>query len=158
VVAFVPSQATREQVQSQLAAKLRQAEVEAVPITQVVPPGTSLTRENIEQALRQGGFDGLLISRYKRTTENVNYVPGAAWDWGGYYSLYGPYAAGYWTVTPQAQMETSLFDARGEKGALIWSGTSATAESGAGGSTISNQDIAHYAAVIVGRLNKDVRG
>jgi hypothetical protein len=159
VVAFVPSQTTQEEIQTQLAAKLRDANVQAIPVSQYVTPGTTVSRDTLDRVIKEGHFDGLMVSRYRRTTETVNYVPGAAWDWGGYYSLYGPYAPGYWSVTPQVHMETSLFDAtKGENGHLIWSGTSATTESGANGTSISNKDIAHYAAVIVGRLHKDISG
>src|SRR5262249_36267409 len=117
------------------------------------------TQDALKEALKEGKFDGLMISRYKRTTESTNYTPGAAWDWSGYYSVYGPYAPGYWNVTLLTQMGTSLFDTKTRgKGRLIWSGTSATSESGASGTAISNQDIAHYADVIVGRMTKDIMG
>jgi hypothetical protein len=143
VAAIVPDD-VRVEMEQQLATSLAKEGVQAVTLSSILPPGQPVTAPSIRQALSEGSFNGLLLSRYKRTNKQVT---GWSGGWAGYY-----FAPGYWDVQPQAQVQTSLFDPVGE-GHLLWTGSSKTAPSR---TSVTSQDIAGYADVMVKRLLEDM--
>lgn len=146
VVALVPSEATRHQLEQELATNLAERGLQAVTSYQVLPEGTKITRDTIKKAVEGENFDAILVSRFASLTTRVD---PANYSYYSYFNAYGPltYGSGYGTYEV-ANVETSLFDTRG--GSLIWSANTQTVDAKS-----PNRRVPGLADVIVKRLTKD---
>ncbi|WP_147468257.1 DUF4136 domain-containing protein [Corallococcus interemptor] len=124
VVAMVPSEATRQQLEQELSTKLSQEGVQAVKSSDVLPSGAKPDKDTIRNAIEGKGYDGILVARFAGVDQDVNAYPGMSYY--GYFGAYGPMD---YSVTEEAKMQVSLFDARGENGQLLWSTNTKTYES-----------------------------
>jgi hypothetical protein len=153
VVALVPSLPIRHQIESQMAGTLQGQGLRAVPVSQILPPSANLDAATIRKVTSQQGFDGLLVSRFKGTQEQVSYVPGTISGYDAYFGTFGPYATispGYVQTTQSERMETSFFDTRGQ-GSLIWTATSDTFNSGE-----ANQDVSKFVSTVMNSFDQQV--
>jgi hypothetical protein len=153
VVALVPNLSIKNQIEQQMASTLASQGLRAVPASQVMPPGTNVDSATIHEIVRQQGFDGLLVSRFKGTQEQATYVPGTVTGYDAYFGTFGPYAAvspGYVQTTQTERMETSFFDARGP-GTLIWTATSDTFNTGE-----ASQDVSKYVSTVMNTFDHQV--
>jgi hypothetical protein len=152
VVATVPTESVRLQIEQNMAAKLAQQGVLATPLSQVIQAGRPVTRAEVEERLRVGNFDGLLVARFQAQAqpENTVPVPTAGGAWGGFLD------EASWTVTQASMMTSNLYDARTRQ--LIWTGTSNATSSTEMGMTMTPQDASHYASVIVEKMTSDLIG
>jgi hypothetical protein len=156
VLASIPDLPIKQQVEQAGAAKLNSMGIRATPAFSVMPASTAPTRDSVHAALEKYNFDGLFLSSYKGTTQDVSYVPpagyvygpylGWGWGWGGA----GYYAPGYVQSTPETQMQTTLFDVRGN-GQIIWSATSSSISSGS-----SQSDVNTFVSTVVGRMGNEL--
>jgi hypothetical protein len=156
VTADAPMASVRHRLEEELADKLRDKGFVAVPYTRLNPIAPKPKPEAIQDVLEKGNFDGLLVSRYVGSTQEVDYSPGMGWY--GYGPYYGPYSywGGYWNVTEAAHIETTLYGTEGSRPEPIWSGSSSTFASGAYGTAMSTSDIRHFSKVIANRLTRDL--
>jgi len=95
----------------------------------------------VRNTLREGGYDGVLVTLITETKAQSYYVPGTA-TWqptGGYYDYYGRYRTAYEQVTTPGYTETTelrqdrtdIWTAARpgeEHGKLVWSGVNETAD------------------------------
>lgn len=155
VAALVPDATIRAQLETELATRISQRGVEAVPLTRFIQPTAQLTQESVVNVAHQNKFEGLLVSRFKGTQERVYFNPpswGWGYGWGDYWGFYGPpiYEPGWVDVYHEHNMETVLFDtARGDQ--LVWAANSRTLDTGR-----PERDIPKFAAVVVKRLDRDL--
>lgn len=154
VVAVVPADATRLQLQSELAAKLNHEGLAATPANALLPPEVRPTREQISQLAAQHGFDGVLVARSLGTEQRVVQSPGYYWGgygWGYPYGFYGGYSGGYWEAVPAERMETTLTDTH--RGGLVWAASTSTIKNGS-----PKGELSRFSAVIAKRLSKQLQG
>ncbi len=104
VQAMLKKPVNRRIVEDEFVRSLRSSGIEAIPAYRVLPGEELATREALEQQLKAGGFDTLLLLRLTGTKEEQYIVPGtvtqqplypAAPQFGGWPGYYGN---GYTTV------------------------------------------------------------
>ncbi|RKH07173.1 hypothetical protein D7V97_21590 [Corallococcus sp. CA053C] len=144
VVAMVPSEATRQQLEQELVAKLSEEGVQAVKSSDVLPAGAKPDKDTLRSAIEGQGYDSVLVARFAGIHEEVNPDPAMS-----YYDYYGAYGTDY-SVTEEARMQVSLFDARGENGQLLWSTNTKTYES-----SDVHKEVPGLAEAIVKSMTKD---
>jgi hypothetical protein len=117
---------SRRSLEDGMAASLALHGVRATPSYALFPNGFP-SADQARQAVEQVGFQGLLVSTSKGTTERTTIVPGAYDFWTGYY--YGPgwggWYPGYVYTDQFVKFETSLWDERAG-GKLVWSAITQT--------------------------------
>lgn len=123
VVAMVPSDATRQQLEQELVSKLSEKGVQAVKSSDVLPAGAKPDKDTLQSAIEGQGYDGILVARFAGIHEDVNAAPSMSYY--DYVGFYGPTA---YSVTEEARMQVSLFDARSDNGQLLWSTNTKTYE------------------------------
>lgn len=110
-----------------------------------LPEATLLSEEAIHAALKEGGFDGVLVTRLLSIDRNTTYTPprrysrprtnfyqpGIAWGmgFGGFYGFYGTtftevHKPGYFETSKTFRLETSLYTVATND--LVWTGQSET--------------------------------
>jgi hypothetical protein len=85
-----------------------------------VPPDQS----TIRAALRNGGYDGALVSTLKGVSERVLVTPDADWGTGFYGAYWGPGAPVYAQTDQFVKFETTLWDPN--SGKMVWSAVTQT--------------------------------
>jgi hypothetical protein len=156
VAVDVPTKSVRYLLEDKIADELTSRGFHAVPVTQTNLAKATPSKQSLEDAAKNSGFDGVLVSKYVNTVHSYAY--GGGWYGGGWYGA--PYSYAYpmdYDVQQHAIVETNLYDTQNE-GALRWTATSSTVESAAGGSASSTSDLAHFAKVIATQLQKDFKG
>jgi hypothetical protein len=150
VVAMVPQETVRRNLEQEMVARLQHRGIQAVPSGQFLQEGTTLTRESVKQVVQSNGFDSVLVTQYLGTQRELEYVPGTYEDYFGYMSplIYEP---GYVRETRTVKLESRLFDARAG-GRLLWSASTSTVDPSS-----AEKAIPTVAQKIVERLEKDVR-
>ncbi len=78
----------------------------------------------IRAALRNGGYDGALVSTLKGVSEQVLVTPDADWGTGFYGAYWGPGPAAYAQTDQFVKFETTLWDPNGGK--MVWSAVTQT--------------------------------
>jgi hypothetical protein len=119
--------------------KLKSYGYEAIPAYEWVGDATKIDRDEIAAKIKENGVTHVLVTRMvgkkdvqtyvPPTTVGVGYGPGWYGGWYSYYSVGYSYVTqpGYITQDTVVTLETNLYDAsKGEKDALMWSGTSDT--------------------------------
>lgn len=116
----------RRSLEDGLAASLGQHGVRATPSYKLFPNGFP-NADQARQAVEQVGFQGLLVSTSKGTTERTTIVPGTYDFWSGYYfgPGWGGWYPGYVYTDQFVKFETSLWDER-TGGKLVWSAVTQT--------------------------------
>ena len=113
----------------------------------LLPESTQLSEERIHEAVDQGGFDGVLITRVLSVDKDTQYTPpkaynrprttyyaaGPAWGYGfgGYYGFYGTTFAevhepGYFDTSTTVRLETNLYAVATSD--LVWTAQSETVD------------------------------
>jgi hypothetical protein len=157
VVAVVPQETSRRQMEGALVERLQKRGLQAVPVNALAPDGQPLDRAKVEELVRREGFDGVVVSRYAGTTDSTSYVPGgpvgnpAALGFYGYYGALYPtvYTSGHVVQNETVNVETMLYHAQG-KGELVWSTTSQTFNPNS-----PSQTIEEISGAVVERMAQD---
>ncbi len=162
IQAVLKKPVNRRIVEDEFVRNFRSRGIQAVAAYTVLPGEELATKEALEQQLKSGGFDTLLLVRLTGTKEEQRVVPGTVTQqptapvgpryggWPGYYG--GGYTAVYspsYTVEDRyAVAETSLYDAM--TGKPIWTATSETRVSES-----SQKLIKAYVGVMMDSLRKN---
>jgi len=107
-------EANRRALEDAYATALSARGVDAKP-SYLLFPGEPPEREAAQQAIKNAGFDGILVSRLRGIRERQTYVPGdyGAGFWSGYYgSGWGYWSPGYVQTDELVAYDTTLWDAR----------------------------------------------
>jgi hypothetical protein len=158
VMAVLENYLIRQALEDEIENRFAQSGVEGVKSHMVLPPRNELSEGELEQRIKESGFDAILVIRpvesRKETKEIVNtfrtpYVPPQ------YYYNFWPYwrtswAQGYATTSEKTvvRAEFNLYYAKDEK--LLWSGET---------DTIYSKDFGklgrEYAKALMKQLEKD---
>ena len=133
VVAVVPQPQQRRTLEGEFVELLKARGLEAAPGSELAPEGKPLARAGVEELVRRGGYDAVLVSRYAGTNTTATYVPGGTvgdpmgMGFYGYYDALYPtvYSPGALVQNETVNVETMLYRTEG-KGELVWSTTSET--------------------------------
>jgi hypothetical protein len=151
----------RRNFEDQMVAQLATRGVKAVPSYNFAPDSGAVEQVKLEQAVKQAGVSGVLLTRVVNITEQVNVTPGMVmgppmgYGFGGFYGYYGGMWASSYYMPPQVYTtqhvaaDTRLFEA--SNFSLIWSASTNTTPSG--GSTASLFD--QFSKLIVDSMAKD---
>ena len=155
VVGVSTQPATRRVFEDEFSAALKAAGVTAIPSYTVIPQDGQADQAVLEQAVKQLGADGVLITRLVRREQKTEVSPGYYQPvpaMGGFYGWYSAAWMGYYEPPTVYQYdvvtaETSLYSVNASK--LLWSGTT---------ETFSPTDVAKetpaFAKIIIGALQK----
>jgi hypothetical protein len=116
---------------------LKDEKIKATPSYSLFPEGAEVNKDMIRAKVKEGGYDGVILTRLVGKDEQTTYTPGMAystggWYGGGYYGAYGygygvAYSPGYVTTQQIFRIQTTLWAAQ-DDGKLIWTGTSETVD------------------------------
>jgi hypothetical protein len=131
VVAVAETPLGRRAYEDRFAQALGASGVEAVSSYQILPGDERLTKEELENAIRGEGFDGVIVSRLLGRDEETTYVPpttevvpsSIGYGRRGYYGYYGRgydvvHTPGYTQTTEVLTLETKLWNAQDSE--LAW--------------------------------------
>lgn len=99
----------------------------------VLPDSDRLTEVEIKQAVQQGDYDAVIITRLLAVDKKETYVPPRTYTMPRYYYAYYNYYHTAWDVVHEpgyvktdtiVRLQTNLYDVRTER--LVWSGQSDT--------------------------------
>jgi hypothetical protein len=132
VIGMSQDMANRRIFEDSLVKSLTAYKVAATPSYSTLPEG-KITEEQLREAVAEGGFDGVIITRLISMDEKTEYVPpsmasGPYYGWGPYWSGYGMwygavYSPGYMVNTTIVRLQTRLWGTGGE-GKPLWTGVS----------------------------------
>jgi hypothetical protein len=137
VVGLTQREDVRHAFEADMAARLRQLNIQAVEGSSALPAGTP-SKETLRAAVAQTGADAVLVSRLAATREQtrIETGPPVGYPAAPFYGLYGFYDY-YWGAAPYVyqptylatekvvELETRLYRTAGD-GQLVWRGTSET--------------------------------
>ncbi|MFZ5876587.1 MAG: hypothetical protein ACOYXU_09275 [Nitrospirota bacterium] len=129
-VAILKSNTNRLVLEDEFTAQLKQRGLDATAGHTVLSDKEPVNKETVAAALRDKGFDTLLLVRLVDQRSQQTYVPGAAYPvgatWPGYYGVgYNTmYTPGYVVEDKFAIAETNMYDVETEK--LIWTAATET--------------------------------
>jgi hypothetical protein len=136
---------------------LRGGGADAVSSYQLLPTNDRLTKEELEGAVRRGGFDGVIVTRLLEGAEETTHVPPSthvvpSYRY-GYYGYYGRnydvvHTPGYTLTTEVVRLETRLWNAADSR--LAWGITSETFDP-----TSTEDAIASVTKKLVQQLSED---
>lgn len=112
----------RRSVEDALVTGLAKHQMAAKPSYVLFPNGPP-DRDTAREAVKQGGFDGLLVATLRNVTEKTTILPGTYYGgfWNNYYGqAWGYYDPGYVLTDKVVSFETTLWDARSDE-RLLWS-------------------------------------
>jgi hypothetical protein len=147
----------RRTYEDRFAEALRGGGADAVSSYQLLPTNDRLTKEQLEEAVRREGFDGVIVTQLLEVAEETTYVPPsthAVPSHGyGYYGYYGRsydvvHTPGYTRTTEIVRLETRLWNAADSQ--LAWGITSETFDP-----TSTDDAIASVTKKLVQQLSKD---
>lgn len=155
VIGITQQPGVRRTFEDEFVARLKAAGVDAVPSYRSIPEDGQVEEARLQEAVRQAGADGILMTRLVGVERRTEVTP-------GYYSapaglgMYPWYSAGWlgYYEPPRVYQydvyisETSLYDTTHNR--LVWSGTVQTRAPG-------NLDkaIARYVATVIKALKKE---
>jgi hypothetical protein len=117
------NEGVRRSAEDELAARLKQAGVDAVPSYAVLGPDDIKNPQVARERLLAQGFDGAIVMRFVSRQQQVSYVPPTyAGYWGG---AYYP-AGGYVDVDTIVRLETAAYSLRDRQ--LVYSALSRTTD------------------------------
>jgi hypothetical protein len=147
----------RRTFEDEFAARLKTAGIDAAPSYLFIPEDGPVQEARLQEAVRQAGADGVLMTRLVRVERRTEVSPGFYSPGPGYwYGMYPWYSAGWigYYEPPRIYQydvyisETSLYDAR--RNQLVWSGTVQTREPGD-----LDKEIARYVETVIKALKKE---
>ena len=134
VIAVHADDGTRRQFEDHLARELAKHRVVAEPSYTHLPDSSRLSEGAVREAIADGDFDGVTITRLVGREEEKTYVPGrshetAVTPTGGYYGYYRTswetvHEPGYYKTNTTVHLETSLYDLQNRS--KVWDGKSNT--------------------------------
>ncbi len=135
VLGIAESERDRRMFEDALVAALKRDGVEAASAARIMPAKDKLTRQLILDAVKEHGFDAVLITRVVGVDEQSYYYPPSSsftyspppnyYDmWSYYPRVYDSYSTtpGYSVKVQTVRLESNLYDAASHK--LIWSAAS----------------------------------
>jgi hypothetical protein len=133
VIGMSADMANRKAFEDSMVASLKGYKVVATPSMQVLPEGQA-SEEALRAKVKEGGYDGVIITRLVSVDEQTDYVPpsggvvAGGYGWGPYYGGYGGwystvYSPGYLVNTTIVRLQTRLWGTEGE-GTPLWTGVS----------------------------------
>lgn len=138
-------------------ARLKTAGIDAAPSYRFIAEDGPVHEAQLQEAVRQAGADGVLMTRLVRVERRTEmspglYSPGPAL-WYGMYPWYSAGWLGYYEPPRIYQYdvyisETSLYDVK--RSQLVWSGTVQTREPGN-----LDKEIARYVETVIKALKKE---
>jgi hypothetical protein len=144
-----------------MVAQLATRGVSAVPSYRFAPDAGAVEQTKLEQAVRQSGVSGVLLTRVVNVSEQVNVTPGVVmgppmgYGFGGFYGFYGGmWASSYYVpptvyTTQHVAADTRLFETANYT--LVWSGSTSTTPSGGSIGSMFEQ----FSKLIVDAMAKD---
>jgi hypothetical protein len=147
VVAVVPNDVTRQQLEEDFARELSKKQVAATPSHQIEGLEGTLDRDMLRDAVKREGFDGVLVVNYQGTERELEYVPTVA-----YYDYIGGLMStpGYVRERTKVMLETRLFTTEPNE-RLVWSATTQTSDPDSSG-----EMSAEVAGEVVEKLDEEV--
>lgn len=133
VIGMSADMANRRAWEEAMVASLKGYKVDATQSAQVLPEG-QVAEDVLRAKVKEGGYDGVVITRLISVDEKTDYVPPSsgvvvgAYGWGPYYGAYGGwygtvYSPGYLVNSTVVRLQTRLWAAEGE-GKPLWTGVS----------------------------------
>jgi hypothetical protein len=156
VIGVAENPGTRRLFEDRFAAVLSDHGTFAAASYNTLPGTERLTENGIRQAMENGRFDGVIITRLVEEDHETTYVPPRTYSvprtYHGYYGYYRTswevvHEPGYTVTRTIVRLETNLYDVRNS--ALVWSGQSETLDPNTVADTIS------ATAAVAHRLAKD---
>jgi len=151
----------RRNFEDQMVAQLATRGVKAVPSYRFAPESGAVEQVKLEQAVKQAGVAGVLLSRVVNVSQEVKVSPGMymgppmGYGWGGFYGYYGGMWASSYYMPPTVFTEqhvaadTRLFEAKDFT--LVWSAATTTTPSGGSVAALFEQ----FSKLIVDSMAKD---
>jgi hypothetical protein len=153
VVGVSNQPALRRNFEDEFVKDLKAAGVDAVASYNFIPEGGRAEETRVNQAVKEAGADGVLITRMVRVDVNTQithaYPPTMGMGYyGGYAGAYGGfYDPPMVTQTDTLVVETNLYGV--DESHLLWSGTTQTFAP-----TNLQQEMPGFAKIIIGELQK----
>lgn len=133
VIGMSADLANRKAFEDAMVSALQGHKLQATQSMQVLPEG-QVSEDVLRAKVKEGGYDGVLITRLVSVDEQTDYVPptggvvAGGYGWGPYWSGYGGwystvYSPGYLVNTTVVRLQTRLWVAEGE-GKPVWTGVS----------------------------------
>jgi hypothetical protein len=151
----------RRLFEDQMVAQLATRGIKAVPSYRFAPEAGAMEQVKLEQAVKESGVAGVLLTRVVNVTEQVNVTPGMVmgppmgYGFGGFYGYYG----GMWATshyvpptvytTQHVAADTRLFETTNYT--LVWSASTTTTPSGGSVGSIFEQ----FSKLIVDSMARD---
>lgn len=161
VMGITKDPTNRRVFEDQMVAQLATRGVRAVPSYQFAPDAGAVEQVKLEQAVKEAGVAGVLLTRVVNVSEQVNVSPGMVmgppmgYGFGGFYGFYGGMWATSYVVPPtvyttqHVAADTRLFETANFS--LLWSATTTTTPTGSSVESLFQQ----FSQLIVGALAKD---
>ena len=161
VMGITKDPTNRRIFEDQMVAQLGTRGVKAVPSYRFAPDVGAVEQVKLEQAVKQAGVSGVLLSRVVNVTEQLNVSPGMVmgppmgYGFGGFYGYYGGmWATSYYVpptvyTTQHVAADTRLFETANYT--LVWSASTTTTPSGGSVESMLQQ----FSQLIVDSLAKD---
>jgi hypothetical protein len=161
VMAILKDPSNRRNFEDQMVAQLASRGVKAVPSYRYAPDAAAAEQVKLEQAVREAGAAGVLLTRVVNVSEQVNVSPGVmmgppmGYGFGGFYGFYGGmWATSYYMpptvyTTQHIAADTRLFETGNYT--VLWSASTTTTPSGGSVESMLSQ----FSQLIVGALAKD---
>lgn len=133
VIGMSADMANRRAWEEAMVTSLKGYKVEATQSAQVLPEG-EVAEDVLRAKVKEGGYDGVVITRLISVDEKTDYVPpstgvvAGGYGWGPYYGAYGGwygtvYSPGYLVNSTVVRLQTRLWTTEGE-GKPLWTGVS----------------------------------
>jgi hypothetical protein len=145
----------RRTFEDEFVSRLKAEGFEAVPSYILMPEDGQVEEARLQQAVRQAGADGILMTRLVRVERRTEVTPGYYWPAAGY-GMYPWYSAGWFGYYEPPRVyqydvyisETSLYDVTHNR--LVWIGTVETREPGD-----LDKAISRYVTTVIKALKKE---
>jgi hypothetical protein len=151
----------RRNFEDQMVAQLATRGVKAVPSYRFAPNAGAADQVQLEQAVKEAGVSGVLLTRVVNVTEQVNVTPAMVmgppmgYGFGGFYGYYGGMWATSYVMPPtvyttqHVAADTRLFETVNYT--LVWSASTTTTPSGGSVGSMFEQ----FSKLIVDAMAKD---
>jgi len=161
VVAVVKDTTNRRTFEDAMVKQLTARGVKAEPSYLYSPDAGAMEQAKMQQAVKQSGATGVLLSRVVNVSTKVNVAPGMymgppmGYGFGGFYGYYGGMWASSYYAPPtlyteeNVSVDTRLFEAKDFF--LVWSASTTTTP----GSTSAMAMIEQFGQLIVGAMAAD---
>ena len=161
VLGITKDPSNRRNFEDSMVAQLAARGVKAVPSYELAPDAGAMEQVSLEQAVKESGVSGVLLTRVVNVTEQVNVTPAMVmgppmgYGFGGFYGYYG----GMWAAsvympptvytTQHVAADTRLFETKNFS--VIWSASTTTTPSSGVVASLFDQ----FSRLIVDALAKD---